>query len=81
MYNMHVAAIDIYTEIKKLYRLSNTSKCALIAERIKSITNHLHWCAASTLDGEGNDMVKHWKSLIDHICNTHENCYHLDIGD
>ena len=32
-------------------------------------------------DGNGDDMVRHWKSLIDHICDTHENCYHLELKD
>ena len=66
---------------KKLCRLSNTSKCTIIAEWIKSITNHLYWCAASAPDGNGDDMVKRWKSLINHICDIHEDCYHLELGD
>ena len=66
---------------KKLCRLSNTSECTIIAEWIKSITNHLYWCAASAPNGNGDDMVKQWKSLIDHICNNHEDCYHLELGD
>ena len=81
MCNIRVVAVDTYTGIKKLCRLSNTSECAIIAEWIKSITNHLYWCAASALDGEGDDMVKRWKSLIDHICDIHEDCYHLELGD
>ena len=56
---MCVVIIDTYTGIKKkLCRLSNTSECAIIAEWIKSITNHLYWCAASAPDGNGDDMVK-----------------------
>jgi len=61
--------------------LSNTSDCAIVGEWIKSITNHLYWCAASAPDGNGDDMVKHWKSLIDHICNIHEDCYNLELSD
>lgn len=61
---------------KKLSHASTTADYGIIAEWIKSITNHLYWCAASALDGDGNDMVKHWKSLIDHICDIHEDCYH-----
>ena len=26
-------------------------------------------------------MVRHWKSLIDHICDIHEDCYHLELSD
>ena len=66
---------------KKLCWLSNTSECTIIAEWIKSITNHLYWCAASAPDGNGDDMVKRWKSLIDHICDIHKDCYHLELGD
>ena len=32
------------------------------------------WCAASAPDG--NDIVKRWKSLMNHVCNTHDDCYH-----
>ena len=39
-----------------LCQLSNTSKCTLIAEWIKSITNCLYWCAASAPFGEGDDI-------------------------
>ena len=77
-----VVAVDTHTGIiKKLCQLSNTSKCALIAEWIKSITNYLYWYAASAPYGEGDDMVKHWKSLIDHICDIHKGCYHLKLSD
>ena len=26
-------------------------------------------------------MVKRWKSLIDHICDIHEDCYHSELSD
>ena len=65
---------------KKLSRVSTTADCDIIAEWIKSTTNHLYWCAASAVDGDGdgNDMVNCWKSLIDHI---HEDCYHQPLYD
>ena len=59
---------------KKLARLAKTKECAIIGEWIKSITNHLYWCAATAPDGD--DIVKRWKSLMDHLCNDHDNCYH-----
>ena len=61
---------------KKLACLAKTKQCDLIADWIKSITNHLYWCAASASDGDGEDIVKQWKSLMNHVCNTHDDCYH-----
>lgn len=65
---------------KKLSRLAKTKECALIAEWIKSITNHLYWCASSAPDGEGNEIVKRWMSLADHICDVHDDCYHEPLN-
>ena len=59
---------------KKLARLANNKECSLIAEWIKSITNHLYWCAATGTDGD--DIVKQWKSLLHHLHNQHDDCYH-----
>ena len=50
------------------------SACELIGGWIKSITNHLYWCAANAPDGD--DIVKQWKSLMNYLCNIHEDCYH-----
>ena len=66
---------------KKLGCLANISDCAIIGEWIKRITNHIYWCAASATDGKGDDMVKRWKTLIDHICDIHEECYLLPLSD
>ena len=66
---------------KKLGRISNTSECDIVGKWIKSITNHLYWCAASAPDGDGDDMMKRWKSLIDHVCDIHEDCYHSELSD
>jgi len=64
---------------KKLARLAKTKECEIIGEWIKSITNHLYWCAATAPNGD--EVVKQWKSLMDHLCNKHDDCYHqpLDI--
>ena len=64
---------------KKLARLSNNKDCSIIGDWIKSITNHLYWCAASAPD-DSNDIVKRWKSLMDHICDIHDECYHTDLS-
>jgi len=56
--------------------LAKAKQYELIADWIKSITNQLYWCAASVPDGEGDEIVKRWKSLMNHVCNTHDDCYH-----
>ena len=61
-------------------RLSSNKDCSIISEWIKSITNHLYWCAASSPAGGGNEIVKCWKSLMDHICDSHDTCYHCQLS-
>ena len=39
----------------------------IVGALIKSITNHIYWCAASALDGDGKEMVTRWKSLMSHL--------------
>ena len=53
----------------------------MIAEWVKSIINHLYWCAASAPDGDGEQMVVRWKSLANHICDQHDDCYHSSLGE
>ena len=78
---------------KKLARLAAASECGIVGEWTKSIINHLYWCAASVTndddapddasdddDDNGNDIVKHWKSLMDHLCNIHDDCYHAELS-
>ena len=74
---------------KKLARLATTSECEIVGEWTKSIINHLHWCAASVTAGDDADgdkdnsedeIVKKWKSLMDHLCNIHDNCYHNELN-
>ena len=59
---------------KKLLRVAKTKECDIIGEGIKSIINHLHWSAATASNDD--DIVKRWKSLVDHLCNEHDDCYH-----
>ena len=61
---------------KKLVKLGNYKDCGLINEWTKSITNHMYWCAALAPDGNGEEIATRWKSLMDHICESHEGCYH-----
>jgi len=68
---------------KKLLKAAKYKDCSVVGEWTKSITNHMYWCAASSPDGDGDEMVKRWKSLMDHLCNDHSNCYgdHTDLED
>ena len=56
----------------------------------------VYWCAASVYDDDdvvgddisdddsdndnGNRTVKHWESLMHHLCNVHDNCYHMELS-
>ena len=67
-----------------------------MGEWTKSIINHLYWCAASVTnddyapddasddddddDDNGDKILQHWKSLMDHLCNIHDNCYHDELS-
>ena len=51
---------------KKLAKLSKYKDCDIVGAWIKSITNHMYWCAASAPDGDGIQMVTRWKSLMNH---------------
>jgi len=66
---------------KKLAKLSQYKDCDIVGTWIKSITNHMYWCAASAPDGDGQQMVDRWKSLMKHLCDQHDDCYHLPLGD
>ena len=66
---------------KKLAKLSQYKDCDIVGAWIKSITNHMYWCAASAPDGDGQQMVDRWKSLMSHLCDQHDDCYHDDLGD
>ena len=67
--------------VKKLSKLSQYKDCDIVGTWIKSITNHMYWCAASAPDGDGQQMVDRWKSLMKHLCDQHDDCYHLPLGD
>ncbi|XP_065882366.1 uncharacterized protein [Dysidea avara] len=65
---------------KKLNQAAKYKDCKLINEWVKSVTNHMYWCAASA--PSGNEMAVHWKSLMNHLCDEHEDCYHTnDLGN
>ncbi|XP_069110215.1 uncharacterized protein, partial [Argopecten irradians] len=71
---------------KKLCSLAKEKDCGEVTDWIKSLTNHLYWCAASTPPGEGNIMWAKWVSLENHIQNIHHghgnlfpDCAHPDM--
>ena len=77
--NSHISTVCSIIILKlgeyKIYEEINKYKdCEVVGEWTKSITNHMYWCAASS-DGNGEEMVKRWKSLMDHLCNDHSHCY------
>ena len=61
---------------KKLEKLAKKKDCEIVGLWIKSICNHLYWCAASTPDGNEHVIKKKWLSLVSHMHNEHENCAH-----
>ena len=79
---------------KKLAHLATASECGIVGEWTKSIINHLYWCTASVPNGDneaddgdddgsndnGDEIVKRWRSLMDHLCNIHDNCYHSELS-
>ena len=56
---------------KKLEKISKRKDCEIIAEWMKSIINHLYWCALSTEDGNSAMIEAKWLSIINHIHNIH----------
>ena len=50
----------------------------VIGDWTKSITNRMYWCAASSPESDGDQiMVVRWKSHMEHICDKHDGCYPL----
>ena len=84
--NLHLVTIQAFISTltgikKKLVKLSKYKDCELVGDWVKSITNHLYWCAASAPEGDGDEMTVRWKSLMEHLCDQHDQCYHLPLGD
>ena len=62
-----------------LLKLAQYKDCEIVGEWIKRITNHLYWCVASSPDGDSDQMAIRWKSLMEHTCDKHDECYHLPL--
>ena len=72
---------------KRLLALGKKKSCYSINEWMKSIINHLYWCAASSHGLPPEAKVEKWKSITRHIANIHchdneyyPNCVHGDLG-
>jgi solute carrier family 8 (sodium/calcium exchanger) len=53
-------------------KLAKQANCDGVRDWIRSIANHLYWCASSTPDGDPDLMVAKWLSVDNHIHNVHE---------
>ena len=58
---------------KKLTKASKIKGQENIAPWIRSIVNHLYWCAVSTPVGKDDLIKAKWMSITNHICNRHTN--------
>ena len=56
---------------KKLTQKAKMKGCEELAPWIKSISNHLWWCAAQC-GGDKGWLEECWKSVVHHISNVHE---------
>ena len=66
------ALINDFAFRKKVEALAKTKECEIVGKWIKSIVNHIYWCAASTPDGDSNMVKCKWISLDNHLHNVHE---------
>jgi hypothetical protein len=55
-----------------MFALSKERDCEAVGKWIKSICNHMYWCAASTPTGDGEVMAAKWNSVTNHIQNIHQ---------
>ncbi|KAF3842781.1 hypothetical protein F7725_001630, partial [Dissostichus mawsoni] len=56
---------------KKLLAASNERECQVLRPWIKSVVNHMYWCAVSTPSGQGAQIVAKWESVVSHVQNVH----------
>ncbi|XP_034079309.1 uncharacterized protein LOC117550853 [Gymnodraco acuticeps] len=56
---------------KKLLAASNERECQVLRPWIKSVSNHMYWCAVSTPSGQGAQIVAKWESVVSHVQNVH----------
>ena len=50
---------------KKLQKAAKYKYCEVVGEWTKSITNHMHWCEASSPDSNGEEMeIFNWTTFV-----------------
>jgi len=64
---------------KKMEGIAKQKECQLVREWIRSISNHLYWCAASSQGLSGDVIAAKWLSVVQHIQNVHDNCSHGEL--
>ncbi len=71
---------------KKAESLAKQKGCEDIRPWIRSVSNHLYWCAASSAGQDGDMVVAKWQSVSRHIQNFHTGhgelfpeCQHQEI--
>ena len=57
---------------KKVEAVAKKKSCEVAGLWMKSLSNHMYWCAASTKDGDENMIEAKWLSVINHIHNKHK---------
>jgi len=57
---------------KGMLMFSKQSGCAQIMDWMKGVRNHLYLCATSSKQGFEAMILAKWKSLMQHIANTHK---------
>ena len=57
---------------RKIENLAKEKKCELAGEWMKSLVNHLYWCAMTTPSGNGDELKEKWLSVSNHIHNVHD---------
>lgn len=72
---------------KKVEALAKLKGCENVRPWIKSLSNHMYWCAASSEDQSGDLVVAKWQSVGNHLQNVHTGhgelfpkCQHDDLG-
>ena len=56
---------------KKLSQASKQKKFQVLGHWVPSIVNHLYW-SLITANGNGEELVERFLSVIHHVCNKHE---------
>ena len=70
---MQINLSYLYTAFRrKLENLAKEKECEVAGEWMKSLVNHLYWCAMSTPSGNADEIKETWLSVSNHIHNVHD---------